>query len=84
MKQKVSPVVAVVAILVVAAAAFGLVWVNVSRSPQGSQAGQAPPPMPPDVMAEMQKRGGNITGPPKANEPSTSGGIQGMGRPPGL
>lgn len=64
MKQSISPVVAVIIILVVIGIA-AVAWMKFGGSPAGTKAGDQPPGMPPDVAAEFKKRGAEMTGPPK-------------------
>jgi len=69
MNQKISPVVAVVIIVVVIGiAAFA--WLKFTGSPAGSMEGKNPPPMPPDVAAEFAKRGAAMSGPKTGGGPS--------------
>ena len=71
MKQQVSPVVAVVVVLVVIGiAAFA--WIRLGSGGAGSLDGQKPPGMPPDVAAEIARRGAAVTGP----KPTSAGGPQ--------
>lgn len=67
MGQKVSPVVAVVAILVVAAIAFFVVTKLGGGQVAGSKEGEQPPGMPPSVAQEFQKRGAAMNGPGQQN-----------------
>jgi hypothetical protein len=74
-KSQVSPITAIIAVLVVVGiAAFA--WIRFSSGGAGSKAGEQPPGIPPDAAASLQRvMGGKTT-------PSTPGGMQGI--PPGV
>lgn len=79
MKEKVSPVVAVLVILAVVGIAV-LAWMKFGGVARDENA--KPPPMPSDASAEFQKRmggGGGVTGPPAG-----TGGTPGGGPPSGV
>lgn len=70
MKREVSPVVAAVVIVVVLLIVGGIyIWATGAR-PFGGEA-EPPPPMPPDVQAEFQRRMGGMTPGAGAPAPTT-------------